>query len=77
MRTIMQIGIEHVSLIQIPVHDGRLAPVVVPDLFPDLTPFAAKGHEPILFPLPQRNVLDWVQEVVAQTLILKKGPVFV
>ena len=77
MRAIMQVGIKHVSLIQIPVHDGRLAPVVVPYLFPDLASFAAKGHKPILVRLPQWNVFDWAQEVVAQIFILKKAPVFV
>ena len=77
MRTIMQIGIEHVSLIQIPVHDGRLSPVVVPNLFPGLACFAAEGYKPILVGLAQRNVFNWVPEVAVQILIVKKAPIFV
>src|SRR6266704_5467996 len=77
MGSVLKVGIGHVSLIQIPVHDGRLAPVVVPNLFPDIACFATECYEPILVCLPQRNVLDRVPEVAAQILIAKKAPVFV
>src|SRR6266702_2309668 len=77
MGSVMKFVIGHVSLIQIPVHDGRPPPVVVPNLFPGLACFAAEGREPIFVRLPQGNVLDWIPEVAAQILIAKEAPVFV
>src|SRR5260370_16235779 len=42
------IDIEHVPLVEIGVHEGLLAPVVVSDLFPNFASFAAYGYEPVI-----------------------------
>jgi hypothetical protein len=43
---IVNVEVEHVPFVEIAVHKELLAPVVVPDLFPDLAGFAAHGQEP-------------------------------
>ena len=40
---VMDIEIEHVPFVEIGVHEGLLAPVVVSDLFPNFASFAAYG----------------------------------
>src|ERR1700727_2008073 len=77
MRSIMQIEVGHVSLVEIPVPIGRLAPVVVSDLLPDLAGFAAHGHVPIIGALAERNVFDGIPEVLPEASVAQKTPVLI
>src|SRR5580698_5884241 len=77
MLAIMQIEIGHVSLVEIPVPIGRLAPVVVSNLLPDLAGFAAHGHVPIIGALAERDVFEGVPEVLPEASVAQKTPVLI
>src|ERR1700753_2536913 len=77
MPAIMQIEIGHVSLVEVPVTIGRLAPVVVSDLLPDLAGFTAHGHVPIIGALAERDVFDGVPEVLPKASVAQKTPVLI
>jgi hypothetical protein len=73
----MNIEIEHVPLIEIGIPKRLLSPIVVSNLFPDLTGFAANGHEPIVAPLPEADIFERVPEILTVGRISKKTPVLV
>src|SRR6266550_8330674 len=45
---VVNVNVKHVPLVEIAVHEWLLAPVVVSNLFPNLTSFASQGEEPVL-----------------------------
>src|SRR6201987_2439339 len=77
MPAIMQVEIGHVSLVEVSVHVGLLAPVVVSDLLPDLAGFAADGHVPIIGALAERDIFDGVPEVLPEAFVAQKTPVLI
>src|SRR5246127_883654 len=77
MFSIMQIKMEHVPFIKIAIHKWLLAPVVVPDLPPNLASFASHRQEPIIPTRAQTNVFDGVPELLPLGRIGKKAPIVV
>jgi hypothetical protein len=73
----MNVDMKHVAFVEIAVHEGLLAPVVVPDLFPNLAGFATHGQEPIIPTGPQTNIFDGVPKLPALSRISEKTPVIV
>src|SRR5713101_4351893 len=45
---VVNVKVKHVTFVEIAVHERLLAPVVVSNLFPNLTSFAAHGEEPAI-----------------------------
>src|SRR5216683_809864 len=74
---VMNVEIKHVPFIEIGVHERLLAPVVVSDLFPNLTSFAAHGQEPVIPTGPQTNIFDGVPKLLPLSRIGEKTPVIV
>src|SRR5260370_4631533 len=54
-----------------------LSPVVVFDPLPSPASFATHGQEPVVPPLAQTNVFDWVPELLPLALVREKPPVIV
>src|ERR1700739_858746 len=77
VRTIMDIEIGHVSLIEIAIPIGRIAPVVVSYLLPDFAGFATHGHVPIIATPVERDVFDRIPKVFSEIRILQEAPVLV
>src|SRR5580698_5775926 len=77
MSSIVDITVQHVPFVEIAIHKGLLAPIIVSDLFPHLASFTAHCYVPILSVLAKWNVLDRVPEVLSESLIPKKAPVLV
>src|ERR1700722_2848572 len=73
----MNVEVEHVPFVQIGVHEGLLAPIVVSDLLPHLTSFAADGQGPIVTIGPETNVFDGVPELLPLRRVRKKTPVII
>src|SRR5258708_37226335 len=61
---IMNVEIKNVPFIEIGVHEGLLAPVVVSDLFPNLAGFATDGQELVIPPWPHTNIFDAVPKLL-------------
>src|SRR5260370_33850797 len=74
---VMNVKIKHVPFVEIGVHEGLLAPVVVSDLLPNLASFATDGQEPVIPTWPQTNIFDWVPKLLPLGQIGEKTPVIV
>src|SRR5215470_5660241 len=74
---VVNVKIEHVPFVEIAIHEGLLAPVVISDLFPNLAGFAADGEEPGSSTWSQTDVFDSVPKFLTLGRIGKKAPVFV
>src|SRR5215468_3177931 len=55
---VVEVEIEHVPFIEIGVPKRLLSPIVVSNLLPDLTGFAADGQEPIVMPLSKADIFE-------------------
>src|SRR6516164_5110169 len=73
----VHINIEHVSFIEISVGVRLLTPIVVANLFPDLSDFAADRYKPVLFATAKWDVFDRVPKVPAESCVAQQAPVFV
>src|SRR5882724_8857810 len=68
---------ERVPLIEVPVHEGLLTPVVVSDLLPDLTSFSADRQVPIIRVFAESNVFDLIPRIPSETRVAQKAPILV
>src|SRR6202008_413396 len=74
---VVNVEIKHVPFVEIGVHERLLAPVVVPDLFPNLANFAAHGQEPVIPTWPETNIFDGLPNLLPLSRISEKAPVIV
>jgi hypothetical protein len=65
---VVKIKGKHVALVQVPVHVRLLAPVVISNLFPDLSGFSANRHIPITA-VSKWNVFNWIPKIPPETSI--------
>ena len=77
MPAIMQVKIGHIPFIEVAVPIRRLAPIVVPDLLPNLARLPANGEEPLFVVAPERDELDGIPEILPKCPVAQKAPVFV
>src|ERR1700756_453028 len=77
MLAVVNVKIKHVPLVEIAVHEGLLAPVVVSNLFPNLASFATHGQEPVIPTWSQANVFDGVPKLLPLSRISEKTPVII
>jgi hypothetical protein len=56
MSSIVDITVQHVPFVEIAIHIGLLAPIIVSDLLPHLASFTADSHIPILGVLAKWDV---------------------
>src|SRR5882762_11586292 len=73
----MNVEIKHVPFIEIGVHEGLLAPVVVSDLFPNLATFDTDGQVPVIPTWPHTNIFDGVPKLLPLSRVGQKTPVVV
>src|SRR5712675_345051 len=66
--SIMKVEGKHVPFVQVPVHVRLLAPVVVSNLFPNLSGFSANRHIPIAA-VSKWNVFKWIPKIPPETSI--------
>jgi hypothetical protein len=72
----MDIEVKHVSLIEICIHDGGQAPIVIADLLPYFPPLSSDTHVPVMC-ASEGDVLDGIPNIVPLGGISKKTPVVV
>ena len=77
MFAVMNIEVSHIPLEKEGVLERLLAPVVVSNPFPVLTGFTANAEVPIVFMVPEADVVDGIQKVLPEGGVPKKAPVLV
>src|SRR5713226_6884850 len=66
--------LDTIPFIEVPVHVGLLAPVIVSDLLPDFPGFAADRQEPVLGIAATWNVFNGIPEILALGRVRENTP---
>src|SRR5262245_7345728 len=74
---VMKIEVRHVPLVEVPIHERLLSPIVIAYLLPHVSDLATDCHVPIFSVAAQRDVFDRIPEILTKARIAQKGPVLI